>query len=124
MATNTQNVNVSGNVGGDFTVSQVVAETISNSLNRVEKSDTSDELKQKLADLHELVKQLTPKLTQDQQEKAAKNLEVLAKEATSKTPDRAWYEVSAKGLKEAAATVAEMAAPITKAVQAVLALLI
>jgi hypothetical protein len=124
MATNTQNVNVSGTVGGDVNVNQVVANTISNSLNRVAKSDAPDEMKKRLEELHELVKNLAPKLAPDDQEKAAKNLEVLAREATSKKPDRAWYDVSAKGLMEAASTVADMAAPITKAVQAVLALLI
>ena len=59
----------------------------------------------------------------DVQEKAAKNLEKLTKEATSPKPDRQWYEVSAEGLLDAAKAVAGMAAPITSAVKAVLSLL-
>jgi hypothetical protein len=123
MSQNQQNVNVSGtgNTLGDVT--QIVGSTITNSLNRVKQSDAPDDLKAKLLDLGKLVEQLVAKAPPEAQEQAAKSLDVLTKEATSKKPDRRWYEVSGEGLIEAAKTVADMAAPITTAVKAVLALL-
>ncbi|WP_347889123.1 hypothetical protein ABHF54_13885 (plasmid) [Nitrosomonas europaea] len=44
-------------------------------------------------------------------------------EAVKKEPRKEWLDVSAKGLMEAAKAVAELAAPITIAVKAVLAIL-
>ena len=40
--------------------------------------------------------------------------------ATAKKPDREWFDVSAKGLLEAAKAVASLTAPVTAAVKAVL----
>lgn len=118
-----QKVNISGTVGGDVQVGQLVAQTITNALNRVQQSDAPDELKTRLTELNRLVEQFVKRAPPEAQAKAAKNLEALTKEATSKTPDRAWYEVSASGLMEAAKGVADLAAPISSAVKAVLALL-
>jgi hypothetical protein len=117
-----QNVTITG--GTNVSVNQVAAKTIQNSFNSIQQSNASDEMKARLTELNELVQQLMPKLPEDQQKKAAKNLDKLTEEATSKEPDREWYEVSAKGLIDAAKTVAEMAGPVTTAVKAVLALLI
>src|SRR5207249_4695140 len=124
MTDNTQNVNVNAPVQGNVQVNQLVAETITNALNIIQRSEAPDEMKARLTELNKLVEQLVQKVPADVQEKAAKNLDVLTKEATSKKPDRAWYELSATGLLEAAKTVAELAAPITTAVKAVLALLL
>jgi hypothetical protein len=123
MVENQQNVNVTGSVGGNVQVNQLVADQISNALNTIQQSTASDDLKAKLTQLHALVDQLAKKAPPDAQSKAAKNLEALTKEATSAKPDPAWYQVSADGLIEAAKTVAEMTGPITTAVKAVLALL-
>jgi len=123
MTKNEQNVSINGTVQGGVQVNQLVAQSITNALNRVQQSEAPDDLKARLTELNALVAQLVKKAQPEVQEKAAKNLETLTKEATSKAPDRAWYELSASGLLDAAKTVAEMAAPITTAVKAVLALL-
>jgi len=70
-----------------------------------------------------LVQELVKKLPRDEQEKAARNLDMLTTQATAKKPDRRWYEVSAEGLIEAAKAVADFAKPVATAVGAVLALL-
>lgn len=119
-----QSINIGDNASGTFNINQVAAESITNSFNHIQGADVSPEMKAKLEDLNKLVKELMPKLPPEQQKKAAKNLEKLTEEATAKEPDREWYEVSAKGLMEAAKTVADMSGPITTAVKAVLALLV
>jgi hypothetical protein len=115
-----QNLTLTGN---NNVVNQVIAKTIENSFNRVEKAEISEELKKRLDAVNTLAKELIPKLPQEEQEQTAENLDMFTKQATSKKPNKAWYEVSATGLIEAAKTVAEMATPVITAVKAVLALL-
>ena len=67
----------------------------------------------------EMVKSLPEK----DQKRVAKDYQSLAAEATSEEPRKEWYELSAKGLIEAAETVGAMAAPVITAVKAILALL-
>jgi hypothetical protein len=123
MTKNEQHVNISGTVTGNVQVDQVVGQTISNALNRIQTSEATDDLKARLTTVQDLIAQLVKQAPPEVQQKAAKNLDILTKEATAKTPDRAWYEVSANGLIEAGKTVAELAGPISTAVKAVLALL-
>jgi hypothetical protein len=108
-------------ITGPFTV--VTAETIQNSFNSIAKSDTKEELKESLKQLTVQVAELAKLTPPEKAEEIARDLESFTKEATSKAPRKKWYELSADGLLEAAKTVAEMAAPVTTAVKAVLALL-
>lgn len=119
-----QTINIGDNASGTFNINQVAAESITNSFNQIQSAEVSAEMKTKLEELNKLVEKLMPKLPPEQQKKAAKSLETLTDQATSKEPEREWYELSAKGLMEAAKTVADMAGPITTAVKAVLALLV
>lgn len=118
---NNQNLSV---VGSNNVINQVVAQHMENAFNTVNQASVPDELKKRLTELNQLVDQFVKKAPPEAQEKAAMNLEMLTKQATAKKPDRAWYDVSASGLIEAAKFVAELAAPITTAVKAVGALLL
>jgi hypothetical protein len=69
------------------------------------------------------VGKLAAQLPPEEAEKVSRDLQTLTTEATSKSPRKAWYELSGKGLVDAAKTVAAMAGPITTAVKAVLSLL-
>jgi hypothetical protein len=109
-------------VTGDFNI--VTAKRIENSFNKTSEAGVPDALKRELQELVVKVAQLTKVLPADHAEKAAQDLETLTSEATSKTPRKRWYELSAEGLIDAAKTVAAFAAPITQAVQAVLALIV
>jgi hypothetical protein len=120
MNTHIQLGNVS--VSGDFNL--VTAQNIQNSFNKAAGSEVAEPLKAALKELTLQVASLAKQLPAEEAEKVSKDLGVLTTEAVSKTPRKPWYELSASGLLEAAKTVAEMAAPVTTAVKAVLALLV
>ena len=107
--------------GGDINI--ITAETINNSLNKVQGSQASPDLKDAVKQVIEQVKKLAEQLPEAQAKTLIKDLEALTTEAVSPTPRQEWYELSAKGILEAAKTVAAMAGPVTTAVTAVLALL-
>jgi hypothetical protein len=120
----TQNTQTfSGTFHGEVVANQVVADTIQGSFNRVEKAQVSGDLKARLQEVNKLVQEMVTKLPPDEQEKAARNLDMLTTQATAKKPDRRWYEASADGLIEAAKAVADFAKPVATAVGAVLALI-
>lgn len=112
-----------GNVSvtGDFNF--VTAKNISASFNKAASADVNDVLKQALKTLTVEVAKLVKELPPDDAETASKNLEVLTSEAVSRKPRKDWYDLSANGLLDAAKTVASLAAPVTTAVKAVIALL-
>lgn len=114
-----------GNVtvtGGDFNL--VTAKSIQGSFNKAANADVSAELKEKLQALTVEVAKLAKELPAEEAEKAARDLEALTDEVTSKNPRKKWYELSAEGLIDAAKAVGEIAAPVVTAVKAVLALLV
>ena len=108
-------------VSGDFNL--VTAKNIQDSFNKVAGSGASAELKDRLGKLALEVANLARALPPEKAEEASRSLETFTSEVLAKKPRKEWYELSAKGLIEAARTVAAMAAPITTAVKAVLALL-
>lgn len=107
------------NVSGDFNL--VTAQNIEGSFNKAAKAP--DDLRQKLEALTLEVANLVKELPPEKAESVSKDLSALTAEAVSTNPRRQWYELSANGILEAAKTVAELAAPVTTAVKAVLALL-
>lgn len=119
MNTTIQLGNVS--VTGDFNL--VTAHNIQNSFNKVANAKLDPELESRLQAVAIEVAKLVKHLPEDTAEKTSRDLETLTNEATSKAPRKEWYQLSAKGLVEAAKSVAEMAAPVATAVTALLALL-
>ncbi len=86
-----------------------------------------ESLEAELLKLTVLVEQLVAQLPVHDEAakvKVDRALTTLKQEATSKTPDRAWYDISVKGLLEAAKAVASLTEPITASVKAVHAILI
>lgn len=108
-------------IDGDFNF--VTAERIENSFNKVLGSDINPELKERIKEINVEVAKLASKLPEKAAETLSRDLEAFTSEATSPEPRRKWYELSAEGILEAAKTVAEMTAPVTATVKAVLALL-
>lgn len=119
MNTSIQMGNVS--VTGDFNL--VTAANIENSFNKAASANVDDALKQELKNLTARVADLAKRLPAEEAEQVTRDLVTLTSEATAAKPRKALYDVTASGLLEAAKTVAEMAAPVTTAVKAVLALL-
>ena len=108
-------------ISGEFTV--VTATNIKNSFNKTTNSDVTDDLKEKLKAVAVEVTKLAKMLPPDDAENVSKDLEALTSEAVSKRPRKEWYELSARGIVDAAKAIGEMATPVTVAVKAVLALL-
>ena len=108
-------------VGGDFTV--VTAKNIENSFNKAAASDVSNELKENLKLLAIEVAKLAKELPAKEAERVTNDLSALTSEAVSGEPRKEWYQLSAKGILDAAKFVAEMVPPVTKAVTGVLAAL-
>lgn len=76
-----------------------------------------------LDDLRSVVTKLAERLPAKEAEQVSRDLKAITQEAVSEEPRKPWYELSGKGLIEAAKTVAEMATPVATAVTAVLSLL-
>jgi internalin A len=91
------------NIGGDVINSQV-GQTLTNCTNMIqqqvpgEKKDLLDLLRQ---EVEVLIKRL-PENKKAEAPKLAKKLETVIDQATSEEPERPWYDLSAKGLLEAA----------------------
>ena len=108
-------------VTGDFTA--VSAGNIRSSFNKAADAPAIPELSQKLQTLIALVAKLADQLPPEQAEQLTKDLDSLSSEVVSTRPRREWYELSARGILEAARTVADMTAPVAKAIGDVLSLL-
>ncbi|HNW63562.1 MAG TPA: hypothetical protein PKJ32_11205 [Piscinibacter sp.] len=108
-------------VAGDFNL--VTAQNIQNSFNKAAGSDVPVPLKDALKELTTKVAELAKQLPPEKAEQVSKDLAALTTEAVSKEPRKAWYELSASGLLEAAKAVASMTTPIATAVKAVISLL-
>jgi len=111
-----QNVSV-GNIN------QVAADTINNAFNTVAQSSAPQDLKAELEKLNQAVAEMVKLLPEEKQREVAQDLKTLTDEATSSSPRKKWYELSAEGLIEAAKAVGEAATPVITAAKAVLALL-
>jgi len=109
---------IQGNVSGIVNVDS----TFTNTGTIIQGMDDGH-LKSALTALKEVGERLATQMPDDGKKQAVANkVEALTKEATSKEPDHDMLHVTGKGLIEAAKTVAEMAAPIAKAVGVVLSI--
>jgi len=98
-------------VGGSVINSQV-GQTLTNCtkmVNQQARGKKKDLLKKLRGDVEKLIEQLP----EDKKAKVAANLETAIKQATEIEPDREWYDLSAKGLLEAATWVKDLSGEIT-----------
>jgi len=101
----------------------VVSRSITKSFNKIESSESPDELKKSLQDLTSAVNTMMAKMPTETAERVARDLEMFIAEAVSKSPRPQWYQLSIEGLKEAARNVGEIGLPVLKLAAAVLTLL-
>jgi hypothetical protein len=116
----TINMNFYGNVVNS---NVVAAKTVENSFNTLAKSEVGKEMKSALIELHKATAELTTHLADDEAQRAACDLEELAKEATSKSPRPAFWRRAADGLLSAAEKVATAGIPVVELVSKVTAML-
>ena len=90
---------------------------IENSFNALaEAKDVNTEIKTLLQDLLKEVNEINKKVQEDKKEEAeemVRDAEILIKEAASAKPRQKWYKVSLGGLKDAAASIGELAVPVS-----------
>jgi len=109
------------NISGSLTIT--TAKNIENSFNAASADGINADLATKLQRLVQEVTALARALPAKEAELLSEDLKTFTTQAASKEPRKAWYELSAKGIKEAAKTVASLASPVTLAVDAVLDML-
>lgn len=101
----------------------VVSRSITKSFNKIESSESPDELKRSLQELTGAVNAMMAKMPTETAEQVARDLEMFVSEAVSKSPRPQWYQLSIDGLKDAAKNIGEIGLPVLKLAAAVLALL-
>jgi hypothetical protein len=111
-----------GKVTGSITGNIGIDSPITNSFNRIQKSDANDELKDKLAQLTAAVAELVKQLPEDQAKAAARDLQTFTEEATAEAPRRSILEVMGSSLSKAAEVVGQVGVPVLSLVTAILAL--
>ncbi len=98
-----------------------VAEFMSHVTNEVnanlEKSSSPDETKALLKQLADQITAISSKIDPKLTQRMGNDLKTLTTEMSQTEPRKAWYELSLKGLKEAAEAVGAIAQPIVKTVQ-------
>ena len=104
--THDQSINMRDNYGQ-------AGQTLTNCTNMIQQQ-APGERKDLLEELVKQVQQLIAALPVEKKEKAAGNLELAVKAATSAEPDREWYSVSAKGLLEASTWVKDYSGNIAE----------
>lgn len=115
---------ISGSVSISGGVDQVAAQSIRDSFKKVDQDSGIDQsLKNRLEELAQAVADMSEHLPETLQQRAAQDFQTLTEQATSTKPDKKWYELSSKGLIDAAKTVGEIATPVVSATKAILALL-
>ena len=107
MQTDSHNITIHGNV-----YNSQIGQTLTNCTNMIQQQ-APGELKTTLSELEKEVQELIAKLPSDKQVETTKDWEMMAKEATSATPSRRWYTVSAEGLLDASKFVKDFAGNIT-----------
>lgn len=120
----TQNVNINNST---IHGSVIAAEKIENCFNALQESKADDETKQLLEQLLNEIKALNEKVPESQMqavENMAKRADTLINESKSESPEKEWYELSLKGITDAATSLGEIATPVMNIVEALSPLLL
>jgi hypothetical protein len=105
------NINTVGDGNTDVSIvqgkgiTQVTADKIEGSFNHAAQSDASDEIKALLKELAKEVANIADKQSPDEADATADAFETLTKEATRPAPRKDWWELSVKGIRDAAMAV-------------------
>ena len=110
------------NIGNNNTITApvTIADSIQNSFNTLNESQVDDSIRQLLDELLKVVTEVNRKAPPEKSDDAktlARTAETLVNEASSSKPRREWYEISLKGLKDAATNIGELAVPVLKIVE-------
>ena len=107
------------NIGNNNTISApvVIADRIENSFTTLAKSEVGSDIQELIEQLIKQVNEVSKTCKVAHADSMARDVESLTKEVASKSPRREWYELSVKGLKEAATAIGEVGKPILETLQ-------
>jgi hypothetical protein len=111
-----KNVSVSGQ-GNIVNVADIISNVNNTVTQNLSNSAASDDVQKLVKELAAQLEQISGKIDPAKTAKMGKNITRLSEEVAAQEPERAWYEVSLKGLKEAAEAVGELGAPIAATVK-------
>lgn len=120
MSTNEIMIGDNATIYGDV----VAAHSIQNSFNKAASSEIPDDLKDLLKQLATAVGKMSDSLPKETAQQAARALDTLVSEATSKAPQKEWWQLSVDGLKKAAANVGAIGKPVIELAGKIAAILI
>ena len=106
-----RNVNVNG-TGNIVNVAEYMSNVKNEVTNNLAKSEADPEVKSLITELMKEFEKIAAQAKPEQTKKIAKNLDALTNEIASDQPERSWYELSLKGIKEAAQAIGEIADPV------------
>jgi len=120
-----KNVTITQSGTGDVaTVAEYMSHVITQVNNNLQQSSASDEVNQLVKQLADQISAISGKIDPKQTQRMGSDLQTLTNEVKQPEPRRDWYELSLKGLKEAAEAVGEIAAPIIATVKILIPLLL
>jgi hypothetical protein len=117
------NLNQSG-TGNIANIAEFMSNVTNNVNNNLEKSQTSEDVKALIKQLTDQIKDISSRADPKTTQRMASDLQTLSSEVAQPEPRRAWYELSLKGLKEAAEAVGSIATPIVATVTKLMPLLL
>jgi internalin A len=103
--------------------SVIAAESIKDSFNVIENANIKDDLKEQLRLLTQAVETMLKELPKERVKEVAKDMKLLANEATKENPNSSWYNVSIEGLIAAAQNLGKVGEPVIELSRKVLSLL-
>lgn len=116
-------INQSG-TGNIANVAEFMSQVTNQVTNNLEKSSSTDEVKALVKKLGDQITAISSSVDPKQTQRMGSDLQTLSNEMAQPEPRKAWYELSLKGLKEAAEAVGEIAGPIVATVSKLLPLLV
>ncbi|HEV8259360.1 MAG TPA: hypothetical protein VGQ19_01215 [Burkholderiales bacterium] len=110
-----------GNVAN---VAEFMSDVVNYVNNNVDQSSSSEEVKSLMKQLANEINAIATKVDPKQTQRMGNDLKTLSAEIAQPEPRRAWYELSLKGLREAAEALGEIAAPVVSTVTKLMPLLL
>ncbi len=116
-------INQSG-TGNIANVAEFMSEVTNHVTNNLERSSSGEDVKQLVKQLSDQITAISSKVDPKQTQRMGTDLQTLSSEMAQPEPRRAWYELSLKGLKEAAQAVGDIAKPVIDTVSKLMTLLL
>ncbi|MCP4050664.1 MAG: hypothetical protein GY730_08170, partial [bacterium] len=95
----------------------VIAKYIKDSFNQIEQSNAKDDVKAKLKELSKAVETMVKELPEKKADEVSEGLSTYVKEVVKEEPRKEWYQLTSKGLIEAAKTVNTIGPNVIQTIQ-------